>query len=109
MYISNDIQYKTRKDLNENIEDSIETMFIEISNPNSKNLIIGVIYRPPNNKIESFENAINNILSKIGKENKIFYLMGDFNTDLLKSETCDYTCNRFIEQLLTSSFFPLIT
>jgi hypothetical protein len=68
-----------------------------------------VIYRPPNNKIESFnENAINNILSKIGKENKICYLMGDFNTDVLISETCDYT-NRFIEQLFTSSFFPLIT
>ena len=34
--------------------------------------------------------------------------MGDFNIDLFKSESCDYT-NRFIEQLFTSSFFPLIT
>ena len=47
-------------------------------------------------------------LSKIGKENKICYLMGDFNIDLLKSESCDYT-NRLIEQLFTSSFLPLIT
>jgi hypothetical protein len=67
-----------------------------------------VIYRPANNKIELFENAIDNILSKIGKENKICYLMGDFNIDLLKSESCDYT-NRLIEQLFTSSFLPLIT
>ena len=33
--------------------------------------------------------------------------MGDFNIDLLKSESCDYT-NRFLEQLFTSSYMPLI-
>ena len=108
MYISKQIQYKIRKDLNENIDDSIETIFLEINQTIGKNIIIGVIYRPPNNKIELFENAIDNILSKIGKENKICYLMGDFNIDLLKSESCDYT-NRLIEQLFTSSFLPLIT
>ena len=32
---------------------------------------------------------------------------GDYNIDLLKSESCDFS-NRFIEQLFTSSFFPLI-
>jgi hypothetical protein len=36
------------------------------------------------------------------------YLMGDFNIDLFKSESCDYA-NYFTEQLFTSSFFPLIT
>ncbi len=33
--------------------------------------------------------------------------MGDFNIDRLKSESCDYS-NKFIEQLFTSSFLPLI-
>ena len=51
---------------------------------------------------------MNTILGTIDKENKLGYLMGDFNTDLFKSESCDYT-NRFIEQLFTLSFFPLIT
>ncbi len=51
---------------------------------------------------------MNAILEKIDKENKICYLMGDFNIDLFKSESCDYA-NQFIEQLFTSSFFPLIT
>ena len=50
---------------------------------------------------------MNRILGKIDKENKIGYLMGDFNIDLLKSESCDYT-SRFLEQMFTSSFFPLI-
>ena len=34
--------------------------------------------------------------------------MEDFIFDLLKSESCDYT-NTFIEQLFTSSSFPLTT
>jgi hypothetical protein len=51
---------------------------------------------------------MNVLLHKIDKENKICYLMGDFNIDLLKSESCDYA-NRFIEQLFTSYFVPLIT
>ena len=33
--------------------------------------------------------------------------MGDFNIDLLKSESCDYT-KRFLEQLYASSYIPLI-
>ena len=33
--------------------------------------------------------------------------MGDFNLDLFKSESCDYA-KHFVEQLFTSSFFPLI-
>ena len=32
--------------------------------------------------------------------------MGDFNIDLLKSESCDYSM-RFLEQLFTSSYIPL--
>ena len=33
--------------------------------------------------------------------------MGDFNIDLLKSESCDFA-GKFFEQLITSSFMPLI-
>ena len=51
---------------------------------------------------------MNEMLAKIDKENKICYLMGDFNIDLLKSESCDYA-NRFTEQIFTSSYIPLIT
>ena len=50
---------------------------------------------------------MNQILGKIDKENKLCYLMGDFNIDLLKSESCDYSI-RFLEQLFTSSYIPLV-
>jgi hypothetical protein len=107
IYVSNQLESKPRNDLTKNIEDSIETKFIEINNKYGKNIIIGVIYRPPNHNFDQFEQAMNKILQAIDRENKICYLMGDFNIDLLKSESCDYS-NKFIEQLFTSSFLPLI-
>ena len=64
-------------------------------------------YRPPNNHFDSFETEMNQMLGQIDKENKLCYLMGDFNIDLLKSESCDYTI-RFLEQLFTSSYVPLV-
>ena len=107
IYIKQGIKYKLRADINISTETTIESIFIELITAVGKNVIIGVIYRPPNNKIDSFENIMNQILGKIDKENKIGYLMGDFNIDLLKSESCDYT-SRFLEQMFTSSFIPLI-
>ena len=108
LYVSKQLEYKNRNDLTKNIEDIVETKFIEIINSNGKNIIIGVIYRPPNRNFATFESAMNTILEKIDRENKLCYLMGDFNIDLFKSESCDYV-SQFIEQLFTSSFFPLIT
>ena len=108
IYMTEKFNYKLRNDLSTNVDDVIESTFIEIIASTGKNIIVGVIYRPPNNKFDTFEIAMNGILNTIDKENKICYLIGDFNIDLLKSESCDYS-NRFIEQLFTSSFYPLIT
>ena len=107
IYVKEGLKYKLRADININLETAIESIFIQLVTPVGKNMIIGVIYRPPSNKIDLFENEMNQILRKLDKENKIGFLLGDFNVDLLKSESCDYTC-RFLEQMFTSSFFPLI-
>ena len=73
LYISKQLKFKSRNDLDKNVEDIIETKFIEIINDNGKNIIIGVIYRPPNNNFDTFKNTINEILEKIDKENKLSY------------------------------------
>ena len=107
IYITKDMNFKLRRDLIINDENIMESTFVEIITSNKKNIVIGVIYGPPHSKFNLFENEINQILSKIDKENKICYLMGDFNIDLLKSESCDFA-GKFFEQLITSSFMPLI-
>ena len=49
-----------------------------------KNIIIGCVYRSPNQNTALFLEKFNNILSRISKDNKKCYVMGDFNLDLLQ-------------------------
>ena len=102
LYITDQFDFQIRTDLTSTNEDVTELIFIEIKQKSMKNIIVGIIYRPPGNKLEEFNKTLDIILSKIDKENKLCYIMGDFNVDLLKSETCKYA-NQFIEQLFTSS------
>ena len=56
IFIKNDIKYKRRADL-DIINDNIEAIFIEIRSEEfdtNKNIIIGVIYRPPNTDLQNF-------------------------------------------------------
>ena len=54
LYVSKQLEFKSRNELDKNIEDIIETKFIEIMNKNGKNIIIGVVYRPPSGNFDSF-------------------------------------------------------
>ena len=56
LYIKEDIKVKIRNDRNdENNTESIQILFVEIQNPKGRNIIIGVVYRPPNNKFNEYE------------------------------------------------------
>ena len=67
MFISDDINFKLRSDLNINEEGIIESLSIEIITATRKNIIVGTIYRPPNGKFDIFENNLSKILTKIDK------------------------------------------
>jgi Txe/YoeB family toxin of Txe-Axe toxin-antitoxin module len=69
--------------------------------------MIGVIYRPPNTDINLFLNEFNVILHKIKLENKIVYLTGDFNINLLNAASHLLT-EEFLELMYSYSFLPLI-
>ena len=71
------------------------------------NVIIGVIYRPPDNDINVFTQKIINVLNSIHKEKKTCYLMGDFNINLLYSNIHNPT-SEFVDTLYKYNFFPLI-
>jgi hypothetical protein len=55
IYITNQIKYKLCTDLNTSIENVIESVFIEIITAVGKNIIVSLIYRPPNNKIDLYD------------------------------------------------------
>ena len=69
-------------------EGIFESIFIELKLGNL-NIICGALYRPPNksnNIIDAFISILEETLNIVKKENKLLYLMGDFNFDLLDSD-----------------------
>ena len=62
-----------------------------------KNIVIGVIHRIPNTNMMDFNATMANALEQLRMENKLVYIMGDYNIDLLNSEKHDVLyCNEFL-------------
>ena len=108
--IHKSITFKERQEwkvLNPNIE----TVFAELEKTffkTPKNVLIGVIYRPPNSDVNSFIEQLADILHKLARENKLVYLMGDFNINLFNFDKY-LLSNDFLNLMYTHSYIPLIT
>ena len=92
-------------------DNDIESVFIEINKDKlhlEKNIIIGVLYRPPGNDIRTFNEKLESILHKIRRENKVSYILGDFNINLLNNDYHQPT-GEFFNLMSSNSFLPLIT
>ena len=62
LYVTKNIQFKTRDNLSTTQEEVIESIFVEIMTQTDKNIIIVVIYRPPNDKFDVFEKVMSEII-----------------------------------------------
>ena len=51
----------------------MEALFIKIIKERSKDIIVGTIYRPPNNKLNEFDKDLKTILTKLDKWDKLCY------------------------------------
>ena len=103
------IEFIERKDLGV-FNDHIESIFIEIDNSQfdmGKNIIVGVIYRPPGTDINQFKSITCDIVSQISRETKICYLMGDYNINILNNEVHSQTSD-FIDLMYSYSLVPLM-
>ena len=109
LLIKDSIQYCVRKDLC--INDAIlQAIFVEVDKDIfavGVNIILGVIYRPPNTDIITFNDKLNYVLNVIQKERKTVFLMGDYNINLM-NENHSPTC-QFLDTLYSNSMFPLIS
>ena len=90
IYVNNSFDIIERLDLNF-IHDQFESVWIEIKNKKSKNILCGAIYRHPHDTNQHFNNFLEymeSTLSKVTNENKdiYIYICGDFNSDLLKMD-----------------------
>lgn len=108
LYLQDNLDYKICSDCNVSDPDVIETLFVEISVPHGKNIIVGVIYRPPNHHLTDLMEKFTDIVTKISRSDKCCYLTGDLiwtssdtpTTNLLKNllivcsdrQTNSYSC-----------------
>ena len=80
LYVKDSYTYFERPDL-VNGDAVYESIFIEICQTVGKNIVIGVVYKPPSTNLRNFNEAFNSKISPLLKENKLVYIMGDFNID----------------------------
>ena len=107
--LSNNFDLKVQDDLSGIDEDvMMESLFIEIDRSNTKNIAVEVIYRPPNTNAESFVSKHYEIVQKLSRENKLCYIMGDFNLNLLNRGN-HLATGEFMDDLYSCTFFLLIT
>ena len=102
--MNNNLDFNKLSDLEINDDIVCQSIFVEL-NLKKSSTIIGVVYRPPNGDIKKFNDYINNTLSKLNNSKKSIYIMGDFNINLLNSETCNLTSD-FFEIMLSHSLCP---
>ena len=106
--MSDDFEAKVRDDLCFVNEELAESLFLEIPRAQGKNIVIGVIYRPPNQSVGDFLFAYKELIEKIYKENKTCYIMGDFNLKLMDHH-CHSLTGEFLDGMYSNMFIPLIT
>ena len=86
MYVDSDYDSFERTEF-KNQSDTFESVWVEIKNKSSKNIVCGCIYRHPKylkSDFDEFNKYLDTTLNKIVSENKEIYICGDFNIDLLK-------------------------
>ena len=80
VYIKNDLTYDIRQDLSS----SNEAIFFKIYLTNSKPILIGILYRPPNdsNFLNIFQDTLENAREINNQE---FYILGNININMEKN------------------------
>ena len=82
-----------------------EGLFVEIKNDNSRNVVVGVVYRPPDTSVDNFLDRLSAIMQQLILERKTIVLCGDFNIDCLKY-SLDPKSNRLFDDMLGFGLIP---
>jgi Endonuclease/Exonuclease/phosphatase family len=116
LYVKNTFHFTVLSNVSIFQDRIFESLFCEITvNPNKK-IIVGSIYRPtlpvnnlsPNEQFNQFCEILTNINFELQKLNCEIYLLGDFNIDVLKYNSCN-KANTYIDLLFSLGLIQVIT
>ena len=82
LYTSKSLNAVKRTDLSVTDEE-FETVWVEMKNIKSKNILCCCAYRHPSSSPERFTEHIETVLHNLVRENKNIFILGDFNINLL--------------------------
>ena len=105
LFISDVLEYNEIDELTD-VNAIMETVFVEIC-LNHTNVIVGVVYRPPDTNLQVFNEMYNQHLEFIKKKQCLCYILGDYNINLLKYDDHIAT-GKFLDDMFANSFIPLI-
>ena len=106
LYIRANLNYSVREDLNI-LEDEFECIWVEIKNAKSPNILCCCAYRHPNTDSRKFTEYMDMTMNKLSKENKLIFVMGDFNLNLFNCESHSET-NDFVNCMVSHYLLPHI-
>ena len=116
IYVKNSLHFKVLPNLSVFIDKVVETLFVEISLPKSKSIIVGSVYRPNSkhtsltekNQFSIFLETLSNLLAETTESRKEIFILGDFNLDALKYNSDDFVTD-YIDNLFSYGFLQTIT
>ena len=101
------LTYRERPDLGTFDEGSFESVFVEIVRGGGRrNDIVGAVYKPPRGDIGGFTVEMARVMGLLRGTDA--YIMGDFNIDLLKTDTHGPT-SEFFGECTSGGFYPLVS
>jgi len=99
------MDFKVRPDLTFDVIGLFESVFIELI---QSKIVVGCIYKPPDSNVAEYTYVFDNLLSVVISHKELCYVAGDFNIDLLKTESHTPTAD-FVNCLFSHYFFRLLT
>ena len=111
LYISSDLTFKPRLDIDSKIYHNklLESTFIELTPNKQCNIIVGCVYKHPSLPINDFNNLYLSPLLNLAKlEGKKIILLGDLNINLLQTSSDNHTSD-FLDLLNSHLVLPTIS
>ena len=87
-----------------------ESIWLKIWNNNStKTILIGSIYQHPTKDSNKFLDDFSDCMKKLADEKKMFYIIGDINIDINRTNQNSPQADRYMQVITTNGAFSLIT
>ena len=107
LYISNTLKAIPRYDIGFDM-DQVESTWCQIDNGKKRSIVVGCIYRHPNNNLTNFIDQLNNIIKSINPNKYDLFLLGDINIDFMKANSHPET-DEYLNMLFSHGLLPIVT